>query len=164
MRGPKPPVVEIPADVRQALEAVLRRHSLPQQLALRARIILAAADGCNNSQIARLLDLDVDTVRLWRQRWRAFMPVPFSDLSLEERLGDVPRSGRPASITADQHCQIVAVACEAPARSGRPISQWTGREIADEVVKRGIVPKISSRHAARLLKKGISNRTSAATG
>lgn len=154
MRGPKPPVVEIPPDVRQALEALLRRRTLPQQLALRTRIILAAGDGCNNSQIARLLNLDVDTVRLWRQRWLAFTPLPFSDLSLEERLGDVPRSGRPARITADQHCQIVALACEAPASSGRPISQWTGREIADEVVRRGILPKISGRHAARLLKKG----------
>jgi hypothetical protein len=164
MRGPKPPVVELSLDVRQELDALLRRHSLSQQLALRARIILAAADGSNNSQIARLLTLDVDTVRLWRTRWLAFSPIPLSDLSLEERLSDVPRSGRPIQITPEQRCQIVALACEAPQETGRPISQWTGREIADEVVKRGILPKISDRHAARLLKKGISNRISAATG
>ena len=159
MRGPKPPVVELAPDVRQEVEGLLRRHSLPQQLALRARIILAAADGANNSQIARQFDLAVDTVRLWRQRWLAFAPVPLTDLSVEERLRDVPRSGRPVQITAEQRCQIVALACEAPTTSGRPIAQWTGREIADEVVKRGIVPKISGRHAARLLKKGISSRT-----
>jgi putative transposase len=159
MRGPKPPVVELSPELRQELEALLRRRSLPQHLALRARIILAAADGANNSQIARHLDLDVDTVRLWRQRWLACAPIPRSDLSVDERLSDVPRSGRPVQITADQRCQIVALACEAPADADRPISQWTGREIADEVVKRGIVPKISGRHAARLLKKGISNRT-----
>ncbi len=159
MRGPKPPAVLLAPDVRQKVEGLLRRHSLPQQLALRARIILAAADGANNSQIARHLALDVDTVRLWRQRWLAFAPIPLADLSVEERLSDVPRSGRPIQITADQRCQIVALACEAPADTNRPISQWTGREIADEVVKRGIVPKISGRHAARLLKKGISNRT-----
>jgi putative transposase len=159
MRGPKQPVVELSPELRQELEALLRRRSLPQHLALRARIILAAADGANNSQIARHLDLDVDTVRLWRQRWLAFAPIPHSDLSVDERLSDVPRSGRPVQITAAQRCQIVALACEAPADADRPISQWTGREIADEVVKRGIVPKISGRHAARLLKKGISNRT-----
>ncbi len=158
MRGPKPPVVELSAEVRQELEVLLRRHSLPQQLALRARIILAAADGSNNSQIARSLDLEVDTVRLWRTRWLAFSPIPLSDLSLDERLSDLPRSGRPVQITPEQHCQIVALACEAPKEAGRPISQWTGREIADEVVKRGILPKISARHASRLLKKGISNR------
>ena len=159
MRGPKPPAVLLAPDVRQEVEGLLRRHSLPQQLALRARIILAAADGHNKSQIARHLDLDVDTVRLWRHRWLAFTPIPLADLSLGERLSDVPRSGRPVQVTADQRCQIVALACEAPGDAKRPISQWTGREIADEVVKRGIVPKISGRHAARLLKKGISNRT-----
>jgi hypothetical protein len=52
---------------------------------------------------------------------------------------------------------MVAMACEAP--SERPISHWTGREIADEVMRRGIVKQISPRHAARLLKKGISNHT-----
>ncbi len=164
MRGPKPPVVELTCELRQELEAMLRRHSLPQQRALRARIILAAADGANNSQIARLLALDVDTVRLWRTRWLAFAPIPLADLSLEERLSDVPRSGRPIQITAEQRCQIVALACAAPQDAGRPISQWTGREIAAEVVRRGILPKLSDRHAARLLKKGISNRISAATG
>ena len=158
MRGPKPPAVELSAEVRQQLDALLRRHALPQQLALRARIIHAAADGANNSQIARLLNLDVDTVRRWRIRWLAFAPIPLADLALEERLRDVPRAGRPIQITAQQRCQIVALACEAPKEAGRPISQWTGREIADEVVKRGIVPKISDRHAARLLKKGISSR------
>jgi putative transposase len=159
MRGPKPPVVELPPDLRQDLEALLRRRSLPQQLALRARIVLAAADGSNNSQIARSLGLETDTVRLWRNRWLAFAPIPLAELSLDERLSDVPRSGRPIQISAEQRCQIVALACEAPKEAGRPISQWTGREIADEVVKRGILPKISPRHASRLLKKGISNRT-----
>ena len=158
MRGPKPPVVELSPEVRHELEALLRRRSLPQQLALRARIVLAAADGQNNSQIARSLDLEVDTVRLWRNRWLSFAFIPLSDLSVDERLSDVPRSGRPIQVSAEQRCQIVALACEAPKDAGRPISQWTGREIADEVVKRGILPTISPRHASRLLKKGISNR------
>ena len=159
MRGPKPPVVELSPEIRQDLEALLRRRSLPQQLALRARIILAAADGNNNSHIARSLGLETDTVRLWRQRWLSFAPIPLSELSLDERLSDVPRSGRPIQISAEQRCQIVALACEAPKDAQRPISQWTGREIADEIVKRGILPKISARHASRLLKKGISSRT-----
>jgi putative transposase len=158
MRGPQPPIVELSSELRQKLEGLLRRHSLPQQLGLRIQIILAAADGANNSQIARLLDLEVDTVRRWRSRWLAFTPIPLADLALEERLSDVPRSGRPIQISAEQRCQIVALACEAPKDAGRPIAQWTGREIADEVVKRGILPKLSPRHAARLLKKGISSR------
>ena len=137
---------------------------MPQQLALRGRIILAAADGRNNSQIARQFQVRVLTVRLWRTRWLAVASVPLSDLPLEARLSDLPRAGRPLRITADQRCQIVALAGEAPADATRPISHWTARELADEVIKRGIVPQISGRHAARLLKKGISNRICAATG
>ncbi len=50
---------------------------------------------------------------------------------------------------------MIALACEQPKE--RPISHWTGREIAEEVMARGIIEHISPRHAARLLKKGISN-------
>jgi hypothetical protein len=59
---------------------------------------------------------------------------------------------------------MAALACDAPAKAGRPISQWTGQEIADEMKARGIVEQISPRHAARLLKKGGCNRTGSATG
>jgi hypothetical protein len=75
-------------------------------------------------------------------------------MSVEERLEDLPRPGAPARITADQRCQIEALACEQPEKAGRPISHWTGREIADEIIKRGIMEQISARHAGRLLKRG----------
>ena len=58
----------------------------------------------------------------------------------------------------------MALACEPPVDSERPISQWTGREIADEIKQRGIVDQISPRHAARLLKRGPSNRTGSGIG
>jgi transposase len=78
--------------------------------------------------------------------------IPFDDLSIEDRLQDAPRPGAPAQITADQRCQIEALACEKPEKHGRPITNWTAREIADELKKRKIVTNISPRHAARLLK------------
>ena len=117
MRGPKPPVVELTPEEQQGLETLVRRPSTPQQLARRGRIILSAAAGLNNSQIARQVDLAVDTVRFWRNRW-------------------------------------LSLACEAPSQSGRPISQWTSRELADEIIQQGIVERISPRHAARLLERG----------
>jgi transposase len=147
---------------RKELEALVRRHSTPQQVARRARMILAAAEGKQNGQIARELEASVDTVRSWRMRWIGLQAVPLSDLCVSERLSDIPRPGRPSQIPAEQTCQIVALACEQAKE--RPISQWTGREIADEVVRGGILPKISPRHAARLLKKGTSNRISSAIG
>lgn len=152
-------MIQLSSTERRELDSLLRRHSTPQQLALRARIVLAAADGLNNSQVVRQLGVSRDTVRLWRGRWLGLQPVPFQDLSVEERLTDVPRSGAPARISAEAVCQIVALACEAPAESGRPISQWSSREIADEIQRRGIVESISPRHAARLLKRGTSSRT-----
>jgi hypothetical protein len=81
-----------------------------------------------------------------------------------QRLADQPRPGRDPTFTAEQVCRIVALTCEAPEISGRPITQWTGREIADEAVRRGIVERISPRHASRLVKRGTSSRTGSAAG
>ena len=91
MRGPKPPVVESSLDEQQGLEALVRRYNAPQQLARRGRIILSAAAGRNNSQIAREVGLAVDTVRFWRNRWLGLQAATLEDLSLEERLRDAPR-------------------------------------------------------------------------
>ncbi len=164
MRGPQPLAIALTEEERGELAALVRRHTTPQQVALRARLVLAAAAGLNNAQVARQAGVDVETARLWRGRWLGLRPIAPADLSVAERLADAPRSGKPAGIAAEQVCQIVALACEAPGAAGRPISQWTGREIADEIVARGILPAISPRHAARLLKKRTSSRLASATG
>jgi transposase len=164
MRGPKPPVIVLTDTERQALEQLVRRHSTAQQVALRARLILAAAEGANNSQIAREEGVDIETVRLGRGRWLGLQALTLDDLSVEDRLMDAPRSGKPVRITDAQVCQSIALACEAPERSGRPLSPWTGREMAEEIKQRGIVAEISERHAARLLKRGRCNRTAGAPG
>lgn len=164
MRGPKPPKIELTDAERQALDELVRRHRTPQQIALRGRIVLAASEGWNNAQIARQLSVSIDMVRLWRERWLALRSASLDDLAVEDRLSDIPRPGRPRVITDEQVCQIVALGCERPERAGRPITQWSGREIADEIKRRGILAEISSRHAARLLKRGTSSRTVGATG
>lgn len=157
MRGPKPDPVSLSEREPTALKRLVRGHTTAQQVALRARIILAADAGQNKSQIARELGVSVETVRAWRKRWLVLQAVALADLSVEERLSDVPRPGRRSQISAEQLCQGMAMACEQPKE--RPISQWTGREIADEVMRRGIIPQLSPRPAARLVKKGISSRT-----
>ncbi len=164
MRGPKPPAIVLTDAERCDLDGLVRRHGTPQQVALRGRIVLAAAAGLNNAQIARQQQVDVTTARLWRGRWLGLGPISLDDLSVADRLADAPRPGCPPRITAEQQCQIVALACEEPSRCGRPISQWGGRELADEIVQRGIVARLSPRHAARLLKKGTCNPTVSATG
>lgn len=157
MRGPQPDPISLSQREREDLERLIRRHTTSQQIALRGRMILAAAEGANNSQIARQLGVDYETVGRWRRRWIGLQAAALEDLPVEDRLTDAPRPGKPAQITAEQTCRIVALACEQP--TDRPISQWTGRELAEAVVQRGIVPQISGRHAKRLLKRGTSNHT-----
>lgn len=151
---PKAKVVNLADAERQGLEKLTKRHQIGQQIALRARIILAAADGLKNKAIVEKYQVTADTARLWRNRWVDLQDISLADLSIEDRLQDAPRPGAPAKITADQRCRIEALACETPENSARPIAQWSAREIADELKKRQIVEEISPRHAARLLKRG----------
>ncbi len=160
MKGPKPPAINLSEAEEQALERLIKAHGTAQQIAQRARVITAASRGLNNTQIARALNVSVEMARHWRDRWLTLQPIPLTEFTVEDRLSDLPRSGKRSEITADQICQIVALACEKPEQAGRPISHWTNREIADEIVQRGIVEQISPRHAARLLKRAGSQAAS----
>jgi putative transposase len=119
---------------REELDRLVRAHSTPQQLALRARIILLAADGIGNRDSARRLGITVQTVRCWRRRWSGE-----PDLALAERLADAPRPGTPPTFTPEQICAILALACEPPEASGIPITHWSQSALAREAVKRGLV-------------------------
>src|SRR5688572_26850395 len=133
MPGPKLPAVEVTVEGRAELERVIRRHTAGQQVVERARIVLSASDGPSNSEVARTMDVHIDTVRKWRRRWSSTRGVPLADLSSTARLDDAPRPGTPARITPEQVCRIMALACEAPGESGRPISQWSTTELAAEI-------------------------------
>ncbi len=104
-------------------------------------------------------------MRQWRHRWlesaeqlQTAQAEGISDSELMQKLvallSDEQRPGGPAKFSLEQIVQIVAVACEQPESSGRPISHWTPRELAAEVVKRGIVQAISPRSVGRFLKRG----------
>ncbi|MBA0085933.1 MAG: helix-turn-helix domain-containing protein [Acidobacteria bacterium Pan2503] len=154
------PLIVLPAH-REALEALVRAHSTSQQLALRARMILHAADNIGVRESARELDVWPKTVRYWRGRWRQ---APAAQ-SVSERLADAPRSGAPATYTPEQICAVIAMTCEKPSESERPISHWSQREIADEAIRRGLVSNISQRSVGRFLKKRPTlNRTAFVTG
>ena len=147
--------VTVLAHQREALEQLVRTHSTPQQLALRARIILHAVVGVGVRESARELGVWPKTVRYWRKRWRE---APDGQ-SVPERLCDAPRAGAPATYTPEQICAVIAMTCEKPSESERPISHWSQREIADEAMRRGLVPSISQRSVGRFLKKRpTSNR------
>ena len=161
--GPQPSPLELSGRQKSILEQIVRCQTNPQNLVRRANIILTLGQGVNNQQAANRLNLNRETIRTWRARWqeaaagllRAEAVPVISDKELtgfiKTVLADEPRPGAPATFTPEQIVQIVAVACEDPANSGRPISHWSRRELADEVVKREIVADISIRTAGRFL-------------
>ena len=141
--------VTVSPEQREELEHLVRTHSTPQQLAMRARVILHALDGVGVRESGRELDVWPKTVRYWRKRWRHAA----KGQSIPERLADAPRSGAPATFTPQQICAVVAMTCEKPSESERPISHWSQREIAAEAMRRSLVPSISQRSVGRFLKK-----------
>jgi transposase len=154
-------MVTLTPQQRNVFEQIVRRGTSLQREVTRAHVILFAADGENNASVARRLGLHRDTVRAWRERWAtlaadlkatgAELSDKVLDLLTHDLLADRSRAGAPGAFTAHQLCQLMALACEAPALSNRPISHWTPRELADEAIKRGIVPSISPRTVGRFL-------------
>ena len=155
---------ELSEGQREVLESITRRGTCPQQLVTRARIILLADDGLSNSAISRQVGYERHQVGRWRCRWAAQAerlalaeiqeaPKSFREF-IEQILSDAPRPGAPLKFTAEQVTCILAVACENPKDGGRPVTHWTSSELADEVIRRGIVESISPRQVGRFLKSG----------
>lgn len=149
---------------QQVLLATVRGSTTAQRLVTRARIILLGFEGHLNRDIGAQVGLNPDQVGVWRRRWQQAFErlvaiecqegVPALRRAIEALLSDAPRSGAPGTFTAEQVTQILAVACEPPENSGRPVTHWTPGELADEVQKRGIVDSISVRQVGRFLKSG----------
>jgi len=165
------PKIELSARVRKIVEEMARQRSTEYRLVVRALLILAMADGAGNHELTRTQNLDRGTVRYWRGRWieltSKLTSAAASEISDEDLrdlvltgLSDLPRSGTPPAFTAEQIVQIVAVSCEEPSNSERPISHWSPAELADEVVKRKIVESISVSSIGRFLKSGRSKTKS----
>ena len=152
MRPPKYRI-NLTGSEKAELEQIIRRHSTPQNEARRAKIILLANEECHtNHEIAGQLGINPCNITRWTKRW--------IDLAMEPvkmRLSDAPRSGAPDRITAEQWCNIIALACEPPASYGLPVTNWTHKELAKEVVKQGIVDTISSSYLGHVLKKRFAS-------
>jgi len=128
----------------------------------RATIILLGFAGLLNEAIAVQVGLNRLQVGIWRQRWRdAWEALCVWECTEPHRLreaildvlSDAPRPGAPPTFTAEQVAQIVALACEPPKLSGRPISHWTLRELRAEAIARKIVEDISVSQICRFLQQ-----------
>ena len=130
-----PYVIILSADEHHELSSRARGARAAHRSVVRARIILAAAEGVSNARIAADLGLHVDTVRKWRRRfWQRRL----------DGLADLPRSGRPRVFSAVQVAKVKALACELPAESGVPLAKWSCPDLAAEARQRGVVVSASS--------------------
>jgi transposase len=122
---------------RRKLEQIVRAGSSPQRLVLRARIVLLAAGGMANAQIARDLGCSVAVVRTWRRRF-ACRGIP--------GLFDMPRPGRPEVHGPSARLAVLATATSVPPEGE---SQWSRALIAGHLRERGLA--ISAATVGRVL-------------
>jgi len=111
-------VIELSEEEQHELVALLRRPSVSQQQALRARIVLHAAEGATNAQIAAEAGVSLPTVGLWRRS--------FCERRLDG-LADAPRSGRPRVIDDDEVQRVLAMTLESPPDGS---THWSVRRLA----------------------------------
>jgi transposase len=144
------------------LEEFSKSRTLGKGVVQRATIILLGFAGLLNEAIAVQVGLNRLQVGIWRQRWRdAWDALCVWECTEPHRLreaildvlSDAPRPGAPATFRAEQVAQIVALACEPPKLSGRPIAHWTLRELRDEAIARQIVETISVSQVCRFLQQ-----------
>ena len=121
MPDPRPVVIELSEAEREQLESWSRRRSSAQALAERSRIVLAAADGLNNTEIAKRLGVNVSTARRWRNR--------FGEHRLDG-LTDEPRPGQPRKITDAKVEEVIVKTLETTPRDA---THWSTRSMAAEV-------------------------------
>jgi transposase len=122
--------VTLAASERKILKKRVRGAKTCWRDRLRAHIVLAAARGRGNERIAADLGICVNTVRKWRGR--------FARHGLGG-LKDLPRSGRPRSISAAARAAVVALACQLPSATGVPLARWSGPELRHELEAQGLV-------------------------
>jgi len=145
----------------EILQVIVKSTTAARRLIQRARIILLSFERLRNEEIAIQVGLSRKQVGLWRRRWKqsfdALVSVecgePHAVLrrTIEDVLSDAPRAGADGKFSAEQMTQIMAIACESPELSDRPVGHWTHRELADEAQKRGIVESISASQVGRYL-------------
>jgi len=121
--------VTLAASERKILKERVRGAKTCWRDRLRAQVVLAAARGRGNERIAADLGVCVSTARKWRGR--------FARHGLGG-LRDLPRSGRPRSISEAARAAVVALACQLPAATGVPLARWSGPELRRELEAQGL--------------------------
>lgn len=166
MPKPMSPRIAISELEKTLLVKISRAHTSSIREVERSSMILTISEGLGNKPASAKTGFSIYQFRLWRTRWLSFSAKFARIVSETEQkklsyemekcirlcLSDLPRPGSPCTFNSEQYCRIIAISLESPALSERPISEWTPREIADESIKRGIVPSISKSQVRSFLK------------
>jgi transposase len=116
-----PVLIELSQEERAQLESWARRRTSAQALAQRSRVVLLAAEGLNNSEIAGRLGVHRPMVRKWRSR--------FAEYRLDGLI-DEPRPGKPRRITDEQVEEVIVKTLESTPKDA---THWSTRSMAREV-------------------------------
>ena len=149
MKGIKRKIILSDNEERQLI-ALSNKLNAPYRLVMRAKLILMSASGIAHKKIAEKFDIERQIVSKWVKRW--IDTANIDDADIEQRLSDLERTGKPVIFTPEQKCKIISIACEKPEIYGRPITHWTNKELAEEVIKQGVVDSISITHIRYILK------------
>jgi transposase len=146
MPTPLAPRIILPQNARLALQVLMRAHSTPQSPALRARIVLRAADLDRPTHLAigRKLGCDNRTAGKWRRR--------YAELGLSG-LQDAARSGRPQAIASPPRVQVLSVASTLPEDQDRTVTRWTLDEIVTTLLETLNTSPISRSSIWRILQE-----------
>ena len=155
--------MELTTDMQDILRQLSVSRSLGNSIVARAKIVLLGFERLDNQAIGAEVELSSKTVGLWRRRWRdsfpALLRMQFSETAaafgraIRDCLSDAPRCGSPGKFSAQQIVSLIGLACEPPENSDRPVTTWTGHELADEAQKRQLVDSISASQVNRLLRE-----------
>ena len=154
---------------KSTLERIASMTTTQFRYRQRIQIILEAVSGKSNLLIAKEKGVTRSLVQRWLTRWEKANNL-LVELECEEKgykyldgilkiFTDEIRSGSPTKFTAEQICNIIAIACENPDDSGHAVSHWSRVSIAKEAIERGIVTNISITQVGRFLKSSRSKTT-----
>lgn len=159
--------IALSPEAREALQIIVRSDRTPQRVAKRAIVILALEETQSISGASHLSGMARSGVWKWLSFWRQ-RQHELLDLSRHKLIRQVASvlserhpPGHTAKFTPEQVAGILALACTPPVVADTAMPQWTIATLADEAVRRGIVPAISPATVARFLKSG---RTQAPQG
>jgi putative transposase len=135
-------LVSLTDEARQQLQHLVESGTRPVRVVRRALVLLKSDQGLTDEEIVEHVGCSERTIRRIRKR--------FATEGLERALFDAPRSGAPATFTARQRQQVVALACSEPPE-GR--ARWTLQLLCRHAVKRNLVKSVGKSEVALWLKE-----------